>query len=104
MYKILLLISLLLLTASCSVMLSTNTDTDLDDLYVRQGRVYTSTWNYRNQYYAPSVYDWYRDSWWYSGPNVIVIQPKVETPNYGKRPSRSGGSTTPSPYNKRGRQ
>lgn len=96
-----LLLILLVFAASCSMKLVATEDWDWDDVYVRRHYNYYARPTYVHPYYdsyyfAPRSY---LGPTYYVIPNArpIVVVPKQEKVEYGKRPSREGNSK-PSPY------
>jgi len=88
---------LLLILTSC---ISTTTIVDTDDLYFRKHIHDTTAYikRHRSLYYIPSpglvtTYGWgysYGYPYHYYRPQTIIVVPKQDNTNYGKRPSREG--------------
>jgi hypothetical protein len=83
--------------------ISTTTVVDTDDLYIRK-YAHDTARQHRSFYYIPSpglvtTYGWgysYGYPYHYYRPQTIIVVPKQDNTNYGKRPTREGThQTTP---------
>lgn len=97
------LIMIVIILVSCG---SSTTLVDTDDMYkqdIKRDTIITKRVVRRirpyYEYYTPN-YRWYNPYTWnppfyhapFYQPRTIIVIPKTETPNYGKRPDRSGGN------------